>query len=91
VATQVILENNLVKKFVLLSRVGDKAIRDQLEIDDKWDVHLAYDDEMEALGDFFFLRRSGHLREYLLIARLQRQVFKDLPWALTDDDLNDVI
>jgi hypothetical protein len=60
---------------LVLSRVKDEEFRRQLEVDDSWTAGLAFtgDEEARAKQELVWLQSKNIIREYMLVAIIDRR------------------
>ncbi len=70
------------KRLLILSRVKDEEFRRQLEINDSWTAGLTFtgEEEVKAKQELAWLQSKNIIREYMLVAIIDR--YGDL-----DDDI----
>jgi hypothetical protein len=62
------------KRLLILSRVKDEEFRRQLEINDSWTAGLTFtgDEEVKAKQELAWLQSKNIIREYMLVAIIDR-------------------
>lgn len=71
------------KCLMIFSRIRDKQTRDDLEIvGDGWSKGCVFFDEKQAQQEYSWLTAHNNIREYILVARVEKK-----PHDALDDDI----